>query len=432
MEQQAEWKQIKDLFSEALKLDEAERPSFIQQSCGDHKWLKEEVESLLASHSRAGPVDHPPEAVSLSIFTCFDSPRREGERLGCYKIIRKLGQGGMGSVFLAERVDSQFDQLVALKVLSPGLTSKNQEDCFKLERQILATLNHPNIAKLLDGGLTQGGQLWFVMEYVDGMPLHTFCDTYRLSITERLRLFQKVCNAVHYAHCKLVVHRDLKPSNILVTEDKTVKLLDFGIAKILNPLTFSSCRLPVTQPGLFPLTPSYASPEQIRGEMVSTSSDVYQLGVMLYELLTGFLPYNLSDCTPAQMERIICEQKPVRLSTAFSQRVSRTSDREPFATHIAEKRRLSLLQLKYRLQGDLDKIILKAIQKDADRRYDSAEQLSTDIRQHLNDLPVTVHSDSKLFRTRKYINRHQLGVAATLVFVLLLIGYAEYESRAAE
>jgi serine/threonine-protein kinase len=224
----------------------------------------------------------------------------------------------MGSVYLAERADGQFEQQVALKLLKTGFTSENQTRRFLAERQFLATLNHENIARLLDGGVTEDGQPWFAMEYVKGQPIDEYCDAHQLTVDQRLKLFLKVCKAVQSAHQKLIVHRDLKPSNILVTEDGTVKLLDFGIAKTLKQDEVFSETDSLTNTGLLPLTPAYASPEQVQGTPMTTASDIYQLGVVLYELLTGCRPYEVSGQTPSAVERIICEEQPTRPSTAIT------------------------------------------------------------------------------------------------------------------
>jgi serine/threonine-protein kinase len=317
----------------------------------------------------------------------------------------------MGRVFLAERADGQFDQQVALKWLGVAVPSPEATERFLAERQILATLKHPNIARLLDGGVTEGGQPYFVMEVVDGRGIDAYCNAHRLSVRERLRLMIDVCDAVQYAHQKLVVHRDLKPSNILVTDAGQAKLLDFGIAKLLDPEAVRVEAMPRTRTGWLPMTPDYASPEQVRGADVTTASDVYQLGIVLYELLTGRRPYSVADRTPSEVERIICEEEPESPSAA----VPESGDLPAGPSSSTELRSI--------LRGDLDTIVLKALRKEPERRYDSANQLADDLRRFLDGRPVSAHPDRWTYRARKFARRHRGGVAAAVMIVLLLIGY---------
>lgn len=419
-----DWHKIKQIFSDALEREGSERETFVEDACGNNKKLLDEVRSLLAAHENPGALDKSPEELKKSMYTRFESKKIKGKKVGPYKIIKELGHGGMGSVYLAERDDGQFDQRVAIKLLRTGFTSQNQINRFLAERQILATLVHRNIARLLDGGVTDYGQPWFVMEYVEGLPIDQYCDQNQLSISERLELFTDVCHAVHYAHRQLVVHRDLKPSNILVEEDGTVKLLDFGIAKALNPDKTLLDYMPVTKTGLLPLTPAYASPEQIRGNSVSTSSDIYQLGVMLYELLTGISPYNVSGRSPSEIERIICEKDPTHPSTAVTKISSEKSESSLNPHQISNVRKTDPRQLQKQLKGELDIIVLKAMRKEADRRYESGEQLASDINNYLAGRPVTAHPDSMGYRLQKFIRRNRLGVSAAAVILILVIGYA--------
>lgn len=332
------------------------------------------------------------------------------ERVGPYRIVRELGSGGMGTVFLAVRDDGQFEQRVALKVIrhalahTPGLVAR-----FLEERRILAVLEHPGIARLLDGGVTEDGAPWFAMEYVDGEPLDQYCDARALSVEQRLTLFASVCTAVQYAHQHLVVHRDLKPSNVLVTSDGAVKLLDFGIAKLLDPLDALDADAPRTE--WQAMTPEYAAPEQVRGGPVTTQTDVYSLGVMLYALLAGRRPYEVRGLSPAEMERIVCEVDPSPPSSA----------------------------LHYRLHADIDAIVMQALRKEPARRYASTTELLDDLSRFRTMRPVLARPDSVGYRLKKFTLRHRvaLGVAAALVILFagafarerVLLGRAELEVR---
>lgn len=327
-------------------------------------------------------------------------------------------------MYLAERADRQFEQRVALKILPAGFSPHEQTRRFLAERQILATLNHENIARLLDGGVTEEGQPYFVMEFVEGEPIDQYCDERRLSIRQRLELFLTVCRAVQYAHRKLIVHRDIKPSNILVSSDGKVKLLDFGIARILSDDRADSDAATLTRTGTLPLTPSYASPEQVRGESISTASDIYQLGVVLYELLTGCRPYEVSGRTPGETEQIICEEEPRRPSTAFMKTVLIGENQYGDLDGISRTRQAAPRQLRKQLRGDLDTIVLKALAKAPERRYESVAQFAGDIRRYLEGRAVSAVADSWLYRAQKFVRRHRVGVAATAIIALLLFGYA--------
>jgi eukaryotic-like serine/threonine-protein kinase len=396
------WKEIKAIFTEALSMQGAEREAYLHRVCGADFKLLHEVQSLLKAYDMPGALDRPIDELKTTVFMSIGERTVKGRTIGSYRVLDELGYGGMGSVYLAERADGEFKQKVALKLLKSGLTSDEQRQRFRIERQILATLNHNNIARLYDGGITDDGQPFFVMEYIEGQAIDTYCETYTLTIRQRLRLFAQVCDAVHYAHRKLIVHRDLKPANIFITHDGNVKLLDFGIAKAYNRSEVAGEAVPVTREGIVPLTPTYASPEQVRGEPITTASDIYQLGVVLYELLTGRRPYEIGGRTPAETERIICEEEPIRPGAAVKDSPS----------------------LQRQLRGDLDTIVMKALSKEADRRYDSAEGFAADIRRYLDGKPVSAYPDSRLYRIGKFVRRHRLGVAATMAIVLLLIGYA--------
>jgi eukaryotic-like serine/threonine-protein kinase len=330
----------------------------------------------------------------------------------------------MGIVYLAERADGQYRRQVAIKLLRVTHDAETLRRRFLAERQILASLNHPNIAQLLDGGVTDDGQTPFlVMEYVDGIPITTYCDQQRLTIEERLTLFHEVCAAVHHAHSNLVLHRDIKPGNILVTNARRVKLLDFGIAKLMNPM-LGPDDMALTQTELRVMTPEYASPEQVRGDTLTTASDVYALGVLLYALLSGRRTHRLTSGSVREMTEVIVEREPERPSTAVLHREpprpdSETTDSTPEA--IAENRRLSVDRLQSRLEGDLDAIVMMALRKESGRRYGSADLMWEDIQRHLDGLPVLADHGTRWYRARSFLRRHRLQALAAAVVLLSLV-----------
>jgi serine/threonine-protein kinase len=334
--------------------------------------------------------------------------------IGAYQLVRRIGEGGMGTVHLAVRADKEFKKNVAIKVIRKGMDSQEIVARFRRERQILSSLDHPNIAKLLDGGTTEEGLPYFVMEHISGRPLTDYCDSHKLTTRERLELFRLVCSAVQYAHQSLVVHRDLKPANILVTADGIPKLLDFGIAKILNPDVFSG-DLPPTATDIRVMTPEYASPEQARGDPVTTSSDIYSLGVILYELLVGRRPYHFTSRNQMEIFRVICEQEPTKPSTAVTEKQEKGTSPQQGTT--PEK-------LRKELSGDLDNIILMALRKEPQRRYASIEALSEDLRRYMENQPVQARKGTWTYRSGKYIRRHKAGVATAAVILLLLVSFA--------
>jgi eukaryotic-like serine/threonine-protein kinase len=339
-----------------------------------------------------------------------------GDRIGPYRVLRTLGVGGMGEVYLAERADAQFEQQVAIKVVYGG--SRGIQSRLKIERQILAQLDHPNIAHLLDGGSLPDGTAYIVMEYVDGIPIDAYCDSNRLDIASRLRLFQVVCAAVHYAHQNLIVHRDLKPSNILVTAAGVPKLLDFGIAKLLDDRQAGSHTLAVTHADVRVMTPDHASPEQVRGEVITTSSDVYVLGVSLYKLLAGIGPFIITTVRLADIERAICEKVPSLPSNSVDMNDSAQ------AQSIADKRNTSPSRLRRQLRGDIDNMVLMAMRKEPERRYASAQQMASDIQRYLDGKPVIAHRDTMAYRTRKFVKRHWLPVTAGAGAAFLTLAFA--------
>jgi serine/threonine protein kinase len=331
----------------------------------------------------------------------------------------------MGLVLLAVRADDQFKKQVAIKILRRGMDTKDLLRRFRNERQILASLEHPYIARLFDGGITEDGLPYFVMEYIEGQPVDKYCDEHKLATTHRLELFSKICAVVEFAHQNLVIHRDLKPSNILITSGGEPKLLDFGIAKLLNP-ELAAQTLAATATDLRLMTPEYASPEQIRGRNITTVSDVYNLGVLLYRLLTGHAPYRLTQTSPQEIERLVCETEPEKPSTAVNRTEEITTGEgttriTPEA--VGEARSESPEALRRRLRGDLDNIVLKALRKEPERRYPSAAQFAEDIRRYMEGLPVTARKDTFAYRASKFIGRNRIGVAAAaLVFLAILAG----------
>jgi serine/threonine protein kinase len=312
-----QWQKLKTIFESALERDGRDRAAFLDQVCAEDASLRPQIESLLRSHEQARDFMESPVIEAVGLLGEDRAESAEGQIIGTYKIFREISHGGMGTVYLATRADAQFKQRVAIKLIRRGMDTDEILSRFRHERQILAALNHPHIARLLDGGTTEDGLPYFVMEYIEGRPIDEYADHHQLSLTERLALFRMVCAAVHYAHQNLIVHRDLKPGNILVTSEGVPKLLDFGIAKLLNPELYGQT-VETTQPAMRLMTPDYASPEQVRGEPITTASDVYSLGVLLYELLTSHHPYRLTGRTPHEILQAVCEQDPEKPSTAVA------------------------------------------------------------------------------------------------------------------
>jgi non-specific serine/threonine protein kinase/serine/threonine-protein kinase len=412
-----EWKQVKQLFDRALEYDATQRLSFLKEACGDDETLYSDVSSLLHSYEHAGTFLERPLFQSRG-----DSPADgfEGVLIGSYRIVRRIGEGGMGTVYLATRADDEFQKKVAIKVVTSGDDDGQMLRRFLTERQTLAGLDHPNIVKLLDGG-TKDGRPYFVMDYIEGQPIHEYCISHGLSIVERLQLFQQVCAAVHYAHQNLVVHRDVKPSNILVTPEGVPKLLDFGIAKLLKP-EYSYQASGLTRTRVQPLTPAYASPEQIRGQPITTATDIYSLGVLLYRLLTEQHPFEAHTHSTGDIERAICDLDPELPSKAAGRQIGETEKAQP-------------AKPKQRLSRELDMIVLMAMRKEPQRRYASVEHFSEDIRRHLAHLPVIACRDTARYRFGKFLKRHKAGVAAgTLLTLTLLVStiVAVWYSRVAQ
>ncbi|MEP6570540.1 MAG: protein kinase [Acidobacteriota bacterium] len=425
------WQQLKPLFHAALELGPAERSAFLASACKDDGELRVQVEKLLAAHDEPGDFLVSPALVKAGRISAdaellnLDGVERAGQRVGAYEIIREIGHGGMGTVFLAVRADDEYRKQVAIKLVKRGMDTDMILRRFMMERQILANLEHPNIARLLDGGSTPDGLPYFVMEYVEGQPIDEYCDTQRFSTAERLELFRQVCAALQYAHQNLVVHRDIKPSNILVTAEGVPKLLDFGIAKLLSPgwatdtgdVTASMVRL---------MTPEYASPEQLRGLGITTASDVYSLGIVLYELLSGHHPYRLASRLPEEMAEAILRKEPPKPSVVITRTETERSPTSPKPAAItpesvSQTREGTIEKLRRRLSGDLDNIVLKALRKEPERRYASVQEFAEDIRRHLEGLPVTASPDTFGYRARKFTQRHKGGVLAAAVVVITLL-----------
>jgi serine/threonine-protein kinase len=409
-----EWRQVEELLDAALELAPDERRKLLDEVA--EPGLRREVESLLVCEAEAdGFLDAPALALSSDFFDAADAPdTRAGQSVGRYRIIREIGRGGMGAVFLAERADGEFQQQVALKIVWRSFADTEHAQRFRRERQILASLNHPHIARLLDGGVSGDGEPFLVMEYVEGARIDDYCAAKNLSTAERLKLFLAVCEGVAYAHQNLVIHRDIKPSNILVTEGGAVKLLDFGIAKLTGPDEAGDAE---TVAGLRAMTPEYASPEQLRGLPVTTATDVYSLGVLLYELLTGRRPYRLQSRRTEEIARVVCEEEPERPSQAAATRGSRLAARETVSPNPQ-----SAIRNPQSLRGDIDNIVLMAMRKEPQRRYASVAQFAEDVRHHLEGLPVLAHGDAFGYRAGKFVRRHKAGVAAAALVLLTLVG----------
>ncbi len=406
------FRQIRNLFDAALERDSGTREAFLREACTGDEELLVEVGRLLAAHGEpTGWIDASVLGGSL--------PRLEGRRFGPYQVLRQLGQGGMGSVYLAARVDGAFRKLVALKIVRSAAASEHVLQRSQREREILATLDHPNIARILDGGTSEDGLPYLVMDYVDGEPIDAYCDHHRLDLPARLKLFRDVCAAVQYAHERHVVHRDLKPNNILVTGDGVAKLLDFGIAKLSASEPDGATAL--TRTDMFLMTPEYASPEQVRGGAATPATDVYALGVVLYELLTGRRPYRMPSRIIHEVVRVICEQPPTRPSTAVTEEDS--PDGKASREAASRLRAASPEELKRELSGDLDCILLKALEKDSPSRYPSARAFSEDLRLHLEGADIEARQGALARGAGEFMGRY-----AWLLIAAAALGLGVYTS----
>jgi serine/threonine protein kinase len=454
------WHDVERIYHSALQCDGSQRSRFLEQACGEDQSLRVEVESLLRYAQRSADFFEAPalEVVARSLaedLRIQDRKRADkmiGVRIAQYRILDKLGEGGMGDVYRAVRADDEYEKQVAIKLVRQGLDTESGYERFRKERQILASFEHENIARLLDGGTTDEGYPYFVMELVEGQPIDEYCDQNRLGVEARVRLFQSVCSAVQYAHQRLVVHRDIKPGNILVTAEGVPKLLDFGVATILSAEAYSPGAEPTVTVQRM-LTPQFASPEQLRGEVITTASDGYSLGMVLYKLLTGCSPYVLHTRSSYDLAHAICEVDPEKPSTvigrsgqsARSQTIgapiigSEITDRQSDDGGITfRKQRLSKAtpekvsscrdttpeKLRRRLSGDLDQILLKALRKEPQLRYGSAQDFAEDLRCYSLGLPVSARRGTFSYRSGKFIKRHKLSLAVTAFFALVLLAAA--------
>ena len=431
----ARWLRIKELFDAALEVRREALPVWLDDRCAQDADLRRELETLIASHDRAGAFIEAPAIATAGAADAVASataprprPTMIGRRLGSYRITAELGRGGMGVVYLAERDDEAFRKQVAVKVLRGGIHPALAER-FDAERRILASLEHPNIAGLLDAGTDDAGTPFVVMEYVEGVAIDAYAREHRLSIRQRLELFCTVCDAVQYSHQRLVVHRDIKPGNILVTPDGVPKLLDFGIAKLLDPLVADGQR---TRTEFRALTPESASPEQVRGEPVTVASDVYSLGVLLYRLLTDRSPYRRTPTTDVEIVRAVCEEIPPKPSDAAeAARTGGGMDSEPAGSASPPA---SSTPSRRQLAGDLDLITIKALRKEPERRYASVERFADDLRRYLRGDPVDAAPDLWRYRAGKFIRRHRVGLAASAALIATMIagaGATLFEARTA-
>ena len=392
------WRAVERVLDLALAEDPQRWPAVLDASCSGDPELRAEVESLLQHVPNAGryPLS-PPSAIAAAIVAETNGPEHDardvGRRVGAYRLLQEIGRGGTARVFLAERADGQFEQQVAVKLLRPGLDTELDQARFRAERQILAALNHPNIARLFDGGVTDDGVPYLVLEYVDGKPIDKYCAERGLSFRQQLEVFLPVLDAVQYAHRNLVVHRDIKPSNILVTADGEVKLLDFGLAKLVGAAIEDA--VPLTMPGQRWMTPEYAAPEQVTAGAITTSTDIYQLGAVLYELLAGTPPLGRRDRGMVELEHAILREEP----------------RPPSLKDDAHRQ----------LRGDVDAIVLSALRKEPERRYSSATAFRDDIQNFLKDEPVRARPDTLLYRARKLVRRNAVPAVGGVLAVSALI-----------
>jgi eukaryotic-like serine/threonine-protein kinase len=415
----AKWKTIKEIFSTVVELPRPERDRFLSASESE---IRDAVEKLLAAHEHAEGFINKPVLIEFE-------EKLVGRPIDDYLILKKIGEGGMGTVFLAEQQTENFRKKVALKLIKRGMDTSAVLKRFLMERQILAQLDHPNIARLVDGGSTADGLPYFVMEYAEGENIREFCRDHQFDTNERLALFLKVSQAISYAHQQLIVHRDIKPSNIMVTAAGEPKLLDFGVAKLLAP-DWSAAETDATVTNFRLMTPEYASPEQLRGKITTTATDVYSLGIVLYELLTGTRPYDFKGKNPLQISEEILTKEPVKPSAAIwdcgfriadskTRSATAPNNEQRTTNHEPIRSPKSAIPNPKSLRGDLDNIILKAIRKEAGERYRSVEEFGDDINRYLTGLPVRATADSTAYRFRKFIGRNKIGTAIAAVILLL-------------
>ncbi len=415
----AEWNRVKEILDAALDVPAGDRAGYLARSCAGDEALYREVLALLELEDASG------EFLSEPIFSLHGAPEVDpnvGRLVGPFRLRERLPGGGMGAVYLAERAQGDFTQRAAVKLIKRGMDSEEIVRRFQIERSILAQLGHDAIARLLDGGTTDEGLPFFALEFVDGMPLDQYCDEKRLTVRERIALFLRVCDAVAFAHRNLVVHRDLKPGNVLVTAAGNPKLLDFGIAKLLAPEGAGPGAATVV--GTVPLTPGYASPEQVRGEAISTATDIYSLGVILYELLTGRRPFQLDTWSIAAWRAVLEVHAPTRPSSAVVPREAPPGQPPAATTALAGQRQTDPEHLRRTLRGDLDRIVLKAMAKDPAERYGTVAELATDLRLYLAGQPVRARAQTWRYRTGKFLRRHAASASVAGAFLALLIAFA--------
>ena len=420
------WSRIAELFAHAVELEPGKREDFLDSACGGDTELREYIQDLLQEDPAVEAIVE--RTIISTVRDAFgddtsQSEQMKGQMIGPYRVDRLLGSGGMGMVYLAQRADEQFDQQVAIKLGRHRLVDPQTELRLRHERQFLADLDHPNIARLFDGGTTDDGVPYLVMEHIDGVRLDMYCDLHRLNIAERLRLFQTICAAVHYAHQNLIIHRDIKATNILVAKDGTPKLLDFGIAKLSDAEGAATDGL--TREGAVIMTPANGAPEQISGQNITTATDIYGLGLLLYDLLSGLRAYETEGLTPAEAASIISQETTVSPSRRLAQKKKAAqSQHDAAALHeleqIAADRSTSLERLRRRLRGDLDVIVLKALRKEPARRYRSANAFADDIGLHLKSMPIVARTDSWRYRAGKFVQRHFAAVTASVLVVAML------------
>ena len=416
---------IREIYEQALPLAESAREAYVNRECQGEDDVRAEVERLLTAHDNIPSWLERPPLGAAGPFAPLDPPKLEGRTLSGYTLIREIGRGGMGRVYLAERSDNMFHRQTAVKLILPPFVSVDVVARFQQEREILASLDHPNIAKLLDAGVTEEGWPYFVMEFVEGQPIHRWCDERKLNVSQRIELFRGVIEAVRYAHQHLVVHRDLKPGNIFVTNEGVVKLLDFGIAKVVSNTVVGKAADTLTLVGM--MTPEYASPEQVNGVAITTQSDVYSLGVVLYELLTGHRPYRLSSAAIHEIARVIAEVEPARPSDIVT-KSEPASGRDPApvtpetvsATREGDPKRLSK-----RLRGDLDSILLMALRKEPEHRYRSVESLADDLQRHLGQRKISAREATPWENIYRSFLKNRAGfTVGGVVLYMFLFGVA--------
>ncbi len=414
----ARWQRLQSLFHETRDRPHSARAAFLDRACEQDAELRADVERLLAASDRAGSFINE-QAILTEGLSFISDETRIGRQVGVFRLVRELGRGGMGAVYLGVRQDGAFAQQVAIKLIKRGMDTQQVLTRFRAERQIMASLDHPHIARLLDGGTTTDGLPYFAMEYIEGQPLDTYCETAQLGIDDRLRLFLQVCDAVAYAHSKGVIHRDIKPLNTLVTSAGVPKLLDFGIAKVLHDAPDENT---ATVTGLRLLTPDYASPEQIEGRGATVTSDVYSLGVLLYELLTGRSPYRVQSRSPQEIAQAVCTAEPDRPSAVVTQSIDRSMARRAAPTSgLNTADATQARHLSRQLRGDLDTIVLTALRKAPARRYASVSRLAGDIRRYLERQPIVARGDHLGYRAMMFARRNGAALIGTASLTVLAV-----------